>query len=66
MKPDQARQTRINGLHKQALLGKFTTNGKFNYMKLIAAAKIIGVTKVTAESYAEAVILRLKKARKIK
>jgi len=65
MKPDVARQTRIDGLHKQALFGKFTKNGKFNYMKLIAAAKLIGVTSQTAESYAEAVVIRLKKVGKL-
>lgn len=65
MKPDIARQTRINDLHKQALFGKFTKNGKFNYAQLVAAAKLIGVTNQTAQSYAEAVVVRLKEVGKI-
>ncbi len=61
MKPDAARETRIRGLHQKALHKKYTLNGIFNYAKLVADAKAIGVTLQTAISYSDAVVERLKK-----
>jgi hypothetical protein len=61
MNLDEKREGRINMLHQKALNGKFTNNGRFSYTELVAAAKIIGVTKQTAQSYADTVIDRLKK-----
>lgn len=57
---------RINSLYQKALRRKYTHGGKFSLIELINDAKAIGVSNKTAESYADAVVKRLKKAGHLK
>lgn len=61
MKADAARSGRITRLYDDALKGKFQEGDSLSYTKLVNTAKLIGVTKSTAEDYADDVIARLKK-----
>lgn len=61
MKADAARSGRITRLYDDALKGKFQDGGQFSYIKLVNTAKLIGVTRSTAEDYADDVVERLKK-----
>ena len=65
MNSELKRNGRINALCKKAEAGKFTSKGKFVANLLVAEAMQIGVSKSTAESYADVVISRLKKTGKI-
>ena len=56
------RNYRIQGLYQKAIRKKYTKNGKFSQIELINDAKAIGVSKKTAESYAESVVSMLKRA----
>jgi len=66
MNSEQKRSTRINSLYNKADNGNFTVKGKLNYLLIVAAAMGIGVSKPTAESYADTVISRLKKTGRIR
>ena len=61
MKSDEKRSGRIARLYDQAICGKFQVAGALSYTALVNAAKQIGVTKTTAEDYADDVVVRLKK-----
>ena len=60
------RNGRIQSLYQKAIRKKYTKNGKFSQIQLIADAKCIGVGEKTAESYADTVISMLKKAGHLK
>lgn len=66
MKGEEKRQTRIDMLHKRALAGKYTWSNQFHFDALVNDAKTMSVSKATAESYADAVIIRLRKRGHIK
>ena len=66
MKLAEIRSHRLNCLYQKALGGKFTTNNKFSETKLIAEAKLLGISSDTAEDYARTVIMHLKKAGHLK
>ena len=65
MNSELKRNGRITILYQKADKGEFTKNGKFGYVLLVAEAMKIGISKSTAESYADVVISRLKKTGKI-
>ena len=60
------RDMRIKSLHQQALKGKYTHGGKFSMTELFNDALAMGVHPRTAQSYANAVVERLKKGGHLK
>lgn len=66
MKSDEKREGRINTLHQRALNKRYTSNGKFHFDKLLDDARNMGVAEITAQSYGQAVLLRLKKGGHLK
>jgi len=61
MKLDEKRNGRLSALYDKALKGKYTKEGKFSWILLYNDAKLIGVSKTTAEDYADRVVERLQK-----
>jgi len=66
LKSDEKRNNRINMLHQRALNRKFNDDEMFRYDLVVASAMTMGVSKQTAESYADVVVTRLKKAGHLK
>ena len=60
------RAGRIDTLYQRALSGKYSKFGLFSFTELVGDAMAIGVGRKTAESYADAVINRLKKQKLLK
>ncbi len=59
MKADFARDQRIITLYYRAVRKKYTEEGKFSESNLYNDALEMGVTSTTAQSYTDAVIVKL-------
>jgi len=63
MNNDFKRDQRILVLYNRSLRKKFTHGGTFSETELFNDALAMGVTTTTAQSYADAVIIKLKKGK---
>lgn len=66
LKSDEKRNNRINMLHQRALKGKYTWSGQFHYDAMVNDAMSMGISEPTARSYADAIVIRLKKGKHMK
>ena len=66
LKSDEKRNNRIMMLHQRALEKKYTWSGQFHYDVLVNDAMSMSVSESTARSYADAVIIKLKKGKHMK